>query len=148
MKKIEFSLRKFIAYTLPGIFFSIGGVFNEFFIAQMNVKQILASRILSIVIRIATSWIYGETRDMFLSFFKYHEKEGKNFKYWAVNTFCSVYFGGSLYLIILYVSGANHDQVKMALGTVLLVNAFLGYPYGILIDLSKKFFKVNKNNNP
>ncbi len=145
MTKLTFAIRRFASDTLPGVFISIGGgIVNEFFIAQMNFKQILISRLISLVVTFTTSWVYAETRDTFLNLFRYSEKEGKNFKYWVINTSCSMYFGGSLYLIILAISGVDQEQAKIALGNVLLVKAFVGYPYGIILDLSRKFFKADK----
>ena len=139
--KLIYNAKIYLSDTLPGVFISIsGGIFNEMFVAQMSFEQILSSRFLALLVRLITSRPYGMIRDLVLQLFKY--KKGENFKYWALNTLSSVFIGGSLYLIVLYVSGVNANQAAKALGVVKLGNAFVGYPYGIIMDFLRKKFKV------
>ncbi|OAN13834.1 hypothetical protein A3K86_13805 [Photobacterium jeanii] len=122
------------------IFSFITGMLIEVFISGMTLEQSLASRTLSIPINIAIAWPYGVFRDAMLRAGRRMSESG-----WmkSIADMCAyVLFQSPVYAGILFVVGADTDQIITAVASNAVVSGALGVVYGHFLDACRRMFKV------
>ncbi len=143
MSVIKFPLkyRNAAADTFAMVVFSFAaGMMIEIFISGMSFEQSLASRTLSIPVNIAIAWPYGMFRD-------YMIRTGMRFstKRWMKgfsDMVAYVLFQSPIYACILFVVGANFDQIVTAVTSNILVSGALGIVYGQFLEMCRRMFRV------
>ncbi len=112
---------------------------NEVFVAEMTPLQSLKARGIVTVVNALTARPYGKYRDFV--FEKAGINENTGFAKKAVtDTLTFTTFQAPLYGAILAVSGADLDQVIAGTATITAISSFLGRPYGVFLDIFRKFF--------
>ncbi|EAS62372.1 L-alanine exporter AlaE [Photobacterium angustum] len=143
MSVIKFPLkyRNAAADTFAMVVFSFAaGMMIEIFISGMSFEQSLASRTLSIPVNIAIAWPYGMFRD-------YMIRTGMRFstKRWMKgfsDMVAYVLFQSPIYACILFVVGANFDQIITAVTSNIVVSGALGIVYGQFLEMCRRMFRV------
>lgn len=143
MSVIKFPLkyRNAAADTFAMVVFSFAaGMMIEIFISGMSFEQSLASRTLSIPVNIAIAWPYGVFRD-------YMIRTGMRFstKRWMKgfsDMVAYVLFQSPIYACILFVVGANFDQIVTAVTSNIVVSGALGIVYGQFLEMCRRMFRV------
>ena len=143
MSVIKFPLkyRNAAADTFAMVVFSFAaGMMIEIFISGMSFEQSLASRTLSIPVNIAIAWPYGMFRD-------YMIRTGMRFstKRWMKgfsDMVAYVLFQSPIYACILFVVGANFDQIVTAVTSNIVVSGALGIVYGQFLEMCRRMFRV------
>ncbi|KJG40489.1 membrane protein [Photobacterium angustum] len=143
MSVIKFPLkyRNAAADTFAMVVFSFAaGMMIEIFISGMSFEQSLASRTLSIPVNIAIAWPYGMFRD-------YMIRTGMRFstRRWMKgfsDMVAYVLFQSPIYACILFVVGANFDQIITAVTSNIVVSGALGIVYGQFLEMCRRMFRV------
>lgn len=143
MSVIKFPLkyRNAAADTFAMVVFSFAaGMMIEIFISGMSFEQSLASRTLSIPVNIAIAWPYGMFRD-------YMIRTGMRFstRRWMKgfsDMVAYVLFQSPIYACILFVVGANFDQIVTAVTSNIVVSGALGIVYGQFLEMCRRVFRV------
>ncbi|KJF90286.1 L-alanine exporter AlaE [Photobacterium leiognathi] len=139
--KLPLKYRSAAADTFAMVVFSFAaGMMIEIFISGMSFEQSLASRTLSIPINIAIAWPYGVFRD-----FMIHQGTRISSKRWmkgVSDMVAYVLFQSPVYAGILFVVGANVDQIVTAVTSNILVSGALGVVYGQFLEMCRRMFRV------
>ncbi|PSV13680.1 L-alanine exporter AlaE [Photobacterium leiognathi] len=139
--KLPLKYRSAAADTFAMVVFSFAaGMMIEIFISGMSFEQSLASRTLSIPINIAIAWPYGVFRD-----FMIHQSTRISSKRWmkgVSDMVAYVLFQSPVYAGILFVVGANVDQIVTAVTSNILVSGALGVVYGQFLEMCRRMFRV------
>lgn len=143
MSVIKFPLkyRNAAADTFAMVVFSFAaGMMIEIFISGMSFEQSLASRTLSIPVNIAIAWPYGMFRD-------YMIRTGMRFstRRWMKgfsDMVAYVLFQSPIYACILFIVGANFDQIITAVTSNIVVSGALGIVYGQFLEMCRRMFRV------
>lgn len=146
LKWIFRALKVCSAYIISGLsigLLSLGAaVYVEYIYLEISIWPVIILRLLSLGSRLITAPIYGIIRDLFISFLKCTEEQV--IKLLIIDTLCSVIIGTSLYVIFIYVSGADVCQATKAIKIVFFAQIFTGWLNGGSIDYFKKLFHVYK----
>lgn len=136
-------IRKIIVDTVVMIVFStVAAMVVEVLISGMTLNQSAIARLIATPVNLLTAGIYGMFRDWML--FKMGVREGERFKREVSDTASFIIFQVPLYIGILAVSGADKDQIISACFVVTGFSAFIGGPYGIVLDFARKIFGVRQ----
>ncbi len=130
--------KQFLADTTASVTYSfvVGGL-NELFVAGMTWEQMLKSRGMATAVNVALGRPYGKFRDYVFQKTKTTEKSGFFRKFFAdVAAFAT--FWVPIYASILYLAGADRDQIMTACGTITAMSGVLGRPYGLYLDVIRK----------
>lgn len=139
------STRRMIADTVAMIAFSlIVGFFVEIVISGMTLAQSLQSRLTSIPANLITARPYGIYRDWVLKQFRASKEYP--IRTFVGDTIAFLTFQIPLYAVILLISGASPGQIVTACGTVVVISAISGRPYGYFLDLVRRIFGAGDRN--
>lgn len=134
------------AYIISGLsigLLSLGAaVYVEYIYLEISIWPVIILRLLSLASRLITAPVYGIIRDLFISSLKCTEEQVV--KLLIVDTLCAVIIGTSLYVIFIYVSGAEVCQAVKAIKIVFFAQIVTGWLNGKSIDYFKKLFHVYK----
>lgn len=139
--KGAFNVRSAAADVFAMVVFSfITGMMIEVFISGMSFDQSLASRMLSIPVNIAIAWPYGLYRDMILR--QGAKLSGNKWMRGLSDMLAYVSFQSPAYAGILFVVGADIDQIITAVSSNAVVTGALGVVYGQFLDRVRRAFRV------
>lgn len=135
-------MRRLVADTFSMILFStvFGGII-EFFIAGLTVGQVLQTRTSAIPAIILIARPYGIYRDWIFKAFRV-ENGVHRWKPILADAAAFVTFQMPVYIGVLALAGADPAQISAAVGSALIVMIVSGRPYGILLEWSRKLFRV------
>ena len=134
-------MRRFFADTVAMITFStIVGMVIEILVSGMTLGQSVQARLTAIPANLLTARLYGMFRDWVFKRMKAHG--GGQIRKAVADITAFVLFQVPLYATILGTSGANLRQIVTACGTVTVLSAFMGSPYGIFLDFSRWLFRI------
>ncbi|ODA36185.1 hypothetical protein A8L45_00855 [Veronia pacifica] len=122
------------------IFCFITGMCIEVFISGLTVEQSIQSRFISIPINVLIAWPYGFFRDKMIAIAT--SMSSKQRAKTAADFIAYVAFQSPIYMVILFVVGAEIDQIFTAVGANALVSGALGVVYGIFLEHCRRWFKV------
>ncbi|MDX1302044.1 L-alanine exporter AlaE [Photobacterium sp.] len=139
--KGQFNMRNAAADTFAMVLFSfVTGMMIEVFVSGMTFEQSLASRTLSIPVNIAIAWPYGVFRDYVLR--SGYCLSPSRWMKGLSDMVAYVLFQSPVYAGILWVVGADADQIMTAVTSSALVSGALGIVYGQFLDVCRRMFKV------
>jgi len=139
-------MRRFFVDTFAMITFStVVGMMIEIFISGMTLGQSMQARLTAIPVNLLTARLYGIFRDWILQVMR--TNEGGQVKKGIADILAFILFQVPLYAIILATSGANIRQIATACGTITILSAFMGRPYGIFLDFSRWLFRIKKQSS-
>ncbi|MCW8327474.1 L-alanine exporter AlaE [Photobacterium sp. SDRW27] len=139
--KGQFNVRNAAADTFAMVIFSfITGMLIEVFVSGMTFEQSLASRTLSIPVNIAIAWPYGVFRDYVIR--QGHRLSPTSWMKGLSDMVAYVLFQSPVYAAILWVVGADVDQIITAVTSNAFVSGMLGVVYGQFLDLCRRMFRV------
>ena len=139
--KGQFNMRNAAADTFAMVIFSfITGMLIEVFVSGMTLEQSLASRTLSIPVNIAIAWPYGVFRDYMLR--QGHRLSPTRWMKGLSDMVAYVLFQSPAYAGILWVVGADMDQIITAVTSSAFVSCALGVVYGQFLDICRRMFRV------
>ncbi|WP_299014470.1 L-alanine exporter AlaE [uncultured Photobacterium sp.] len=139
--KGQFNVRNAAADTFAMVIFSfVTGMLIEVFVSGMSFEQSLASRTLSIPVNIAIAWPYGVFRDFFVR--NGNRLSPTSWMKWLSDMVAFVLFQSPVYAGILWVVGADVDQIITAVTSNAVVSGMLGVVYGQFLDLCRRMFRV------
>ena len=141
-----FTDRRLFADTFAMIAFStVVGMVIEILISGMTLGQSVQTRLTAIPVNLLTARPYGMFRDWVFRLMRAHE--GGKVRKGIADTMAFVLFQAPLYVAILTISGANVRQIATACGTITILSAFMGRPYGIFLDFSRWLFRIKKQSS-
>lgn len=122
------------------LFCFFSGMLIEVFISGMTLQQSLASRTLSIPVNIAIALPYGLFRDWMM------RQTGR----WSTSRkvksltdlLAYVMFQSPVYAAILWVVGADWEQMVTAVSSNALISCAMGVVYGRFLDFCRRCFRV------
>lgn len=139
--KGQFNVRNAAADTFAMVIFSfITGMLIEVFVSGMTFEQSLASRTLSIPVNIAIAWPYGVFRDYVIC--QGHRLSPTSWMKGLSDMIAYVLFQSPVYAAILWVVGADMDQIITAVTSNAFVSGALGVVYGLFLDVCRRMFRV------
>ncbi|PSW18680.1 L-alanine exporter AlaE [Photobacterium sanctipauli] len=139
--KGQFNVRSAAADTFAMVIFSfITGMMIEIFVSGMTFEQSLASRTLSIPVNIAIAWPYGVFRDLVIR--QGMRLSGNGWMKAASDMVAYVMFQSPVYAAILFVVGADVDQIMTAVASNAVVSGALGVVYGQFLEMCRRMFRV------
>ncbi|UXI02179.1 L-alanine exporter AlaE [Photobacterium sp. TY1-4] len=139
--KGQFCVRNAAADTFAMVVFSFfTGMMIEIFISGMTFEQSLASRTLSIPVNIAIAWPYGVFRDYILR--SGYRLSPSSWMKGLSDMVAYVLFQSPVYAGILWVVGADVDQIVTAVTSNAFVSGLLGVVYGVFLDICRRAFRV------
>ena len=136
-----FCIRTAAADTFAMVVFCfISGMIIEIFISGMTFEQSLASRTLSIPVKLAIAWPYGMFRDFML-------RQGERVSSTSLmknmsDLLAYVLFQSPVYAAILFAVGASSDQILTAVTSYAVISCGMGVLYGYFLDMCRKWFRV------
>ncbi len=138
-----YPLRRFVADTIAMIVFSTStGMLIEIFLSGMSFGQSLQARLTAIPANTITARPYGMFRDWVIRVSG--ATKGGQVRKAISDIIAFILFQVPLYATILLTAGANPRQIATACGTVTILSAFMGRPYGIFLDFVRLLFKARK----
>lgn len=139
--KGRFNVRNAAADTFAMVIFCfITGMMIEVLVSGMTFEQSLASRTLSIPVNIAIAWPYGVFRDYVIR--QGHRLSAGSWMKSLSDMVAYVLFQSPVYAAILWVVGADLEQIITAVTSNALVSGILGMIYGQFLDLCRRMFRV------
>ena len=139
-------MRRFFADTFAMITFStVVGMVIEILVSGMTLGQSVQARLTAIPANLLTARLYGMFRDWMFRLVR--ANEGGQVRKGIADILAFVLFQVPLYATILATSGANVRQIATACGTVTILSAFMGRPYGIFLDFSRWLFRIKKQSS-
>ena len=110
----------------------------EYFIAGMESKEVLKSRIYASGYHLLFSRPYGKFRQWYADLWHADYNSSKRKKL-LVDTSAMIMTQTPVYSAILYLSGASLKEIAVALPTGLTVGMLSGRPFGYVLDRWRKF---------
>jgi len=136
--------RKFLADTLAMITFSIiVKVFVELIVAKVTLLEYLGSCVVGTAINLIIGRPYGWLRDKVFAVFV--KANAGRMKKLIVDTLIFVATQMPIYFLLLLCIGVDFKKILVACTTLTVIIPFLaGRPYGVVLDLFRRFFKINQ----
>ncbi|RYH02111.1 L-alanine exporter AlaE [Salipiger sp. IMCC34102] len=123
--------RLFVVDTLATVlFFTAVASFSELFIAGLEAKEVLATRILMVPIMIATARPYTGWRDWLLE----RAAPRNRITTTLVDIGAFLTFQGPVYGATLLLAGAELAELGAALGSALVFMILLARPFGLFVE--------------
>ncbi len=130
-------MRKTLVDTLASIvFFTTVAALTELFIAGMEPREVLVTRLVMIPIMIATGRPYGAYRDWFFA------RTGPTVG-WSrtlIDILAFITFQLPVYGVTLAVAGASAAEIATLLPTTALMMILLSRPFGAYLDWARRVF--------
>ena len=137
-------MRRFLSDSIAMITFStVVAMVIEVLISGMTLGQSVHTRLIAVPVNLATGWLYGVFRDWLFQLTNTNPATASWTKKTILDTSAFTVFQMPLYAGILYVSGANLQQILTACGVATLSVAPLGRPYGIFLEYVRRIFQVS-----
>ena len=137
-------MRHYLADTIAMVVFStVCGAFIEVIIAGLSFDQSMRIRLAAIPVMLFAGRPYGIYRDWLLKLLG--DENSGQLKVAIIDTFANLTFQMTLYLILLFLSGATIIQTVKAGVSILLFLVISGRPYGIFLIYCRKMFGVSDN---
>ncbi|MBO1075511.1 L-alanine exporter AlaE [Roseomonas marmotae] len=136
-------VRRYLADTFALVVFSVAvGAFVEIVIAGLTFEQSARVRAAAIPVALLTGRPYGIYRDWL---FRLLARNGTEpCRAVLIDTLANLSFQVPLYAAILAWNGASLQQISMAAGSILLLLALTGRPYGVFLMWCRKFLGVDR----
>ena len=130
--------RMFLADTFSMILFStVLCMTIEIFLAGLTFGQSVTARIAAVPTNILTGRAYGLYRDWLFRFFRM--REDSFFQAAVVDTAAFLSFQVPLYGVVLMIAGASFRQMVVSAGSMTLIFALAGRPYGVFLQACRKW---------
>lgn len=134
-------VRRFLSDAFAMVVFSFAvGMAVEVLISGLTVSQSLHARLSAIPVNLVTARPYGWFRDRVLSLAR--AERGGWLRKTAVEVAAFVAFQVPVYMSILLLAGASARQILTSCATLAALSAFMGRPYGVFLDFSRRLFGV------
>lgn len=131
-------MRAYLVDTLAGLlFFTVVAGFSEFVIAGLSWQQVLVSRLTTVPVLFVTGWPYGLWRDRLL--IRLWASGRGQMRDLVVDTIAFVSFQVPVYIGILFLVGAEPDEMFRALGSAIVLMIALSRPYGLFLDCFRRW---------
>lgn len=128
----------FLADTLSMILFStVLCMAIEIFLAGLTFGQSVIARIAAVPTNILTGRAYGLYRDWLFRISRM--REDSFFQAAVVDTAAFLSFQVPLYGIVLMIAGASFRQMVVSAGSMTLIFALAGRPYGVFLQACRKW---------
>lgn len=111
----------------------------EHYIAHMENEQVLRTRMCAIAAHLLLGRPYGKFRDWWAKTLHVDASSPRLAKY-LTDSSARVLYQIPVYPVVLFISGADWENGKVAYPTSLVIGAFTGIAYGYCLDLWRKFF--------
>jgi hypothetical protein len=139
MHKVFLSARKAFVDTLAMIVFATASSMPvEIFILGMSLEQSAKARLVAVPINLLAGRPYGIFRDWVLRKMT-AENEGR-FKKGLADTVSYACWQVPQYTLVLTISGANLRQIAVACVITAIFAIFVGWGYGLFLDLVRWLF--------
>lgn len=136
-------MRRFLSDTFAMITFStVVGMAIEILIAGMTLGQSVQARMTAVIPNLITARPYGMFRDWV--FRETRAETGPELRKTIADIMTFACFQVPLYAIILWSTGASSRQIVTACGSVTILSAFMGRPYGLFLEFSRWLFKAKE----
>jgi hypothetical protein len=134
-------VRKYLADTSALIVYStVAGAFVEMVVAGLTFEQCLRARLTAVPIIFITGRPYGVYRDWLWRLLGAENGVARRRVIADTTAFAS--FQLPVYWIVLIIAGATFWQIAAASVTAIIVLLVSGRPYGALLDLFRKLFRL------
>ncbi len=134
-------MRRYFADTVAQVVFStIVGAFVEIFVAGLTPWQSAGVRLAAIPVILFIGRPYGIYRDWL---FGLTDGNSNLMKATAVDTFANVSFQIPIYCVLLAINGATVSQIVSAAGSIVVISALSGRPYGLFLEWCRKLFRIS-----
>lgn len=131
-------LRMFLADTLSMTLFStVLCMTIEILLAGLTLGQSITARVAAVPTNILTGRAYGLYRDCIFRLFRM--REDSFFQAAVADTAAFLSFQVPLYGIVLMIAGASFRQMVVSAGSMTLIFALAGRPYGIFLQACRKW---------
>ncbi len=122
------------------LFCFITGMLIEILISGMTLQQSLASRTLSIPVNIAIALPYGLFRDWMIR--QSSRLSTSKLSKSITDLLAYVMFQSPVYAMILWVVGADWEQMMTAVSSNAVISCAMGVVYGRFLDFCRRCFRV------
>ncbi|HEV2503581.1 MAG TPA: L-alanine exporter AlaE [Mesorhizobium sp.] len=134
-------MRRYFADTVAQIVFStIVGAFVEIVVAGLTPWQSMGVRLAAIPVILFVGRPYGIYRDWL---FAVTAGNSNQLKAAAVDTVANISFQIPIYCVLLAINGATIPQIVSASGSIVVISALSGRPYGLYLVWCRKLFGVS-----
>ena len=142
LRTIKKEARGYAVDTSAGlIFYNPLQAANEYFIAGLEPKEVLSTRLGMSVVGLFASRPYGKFREYWAKRCKTNPDSSRLRKF-ITDASGSLIFYAPIYSAILGISGASSEEIALALPVGMTTAIITGRPYGWFLDKWRKTFRV------
>ncbi|WP_439121710.1 L-alanine exporter AlaE [Marivita sp.] len=124
-------MKAFVVDTLVTVtFFTFVAGLTEFFIAGMEMRQVVIARLVMVPVMILTGRPYGLWRDWVLL----KTRAKRKVTTILADVFAFLTFQVPVYVATLLVAGASLAEIKTAVGAAILFMILLSRPFGLFLE--------------
>ena len=135
-------LRRVLSDAFAMVVFSFAvGLAVETLISGLTLSQSLHARFSAVPVNFITARPYGWFRDKVL--WSAQAESGGLLRKTAAEVVAFGAFQIPIYFVILLFSGASAAQIATSCATLAALSAFMGRPYGVFLDFSRRLFSVS-----
>ncbi|WP_379068995.1 L-alanine exporter AlaE [Mesorhizobium sp. UC22_110] len=133
-------MRRYLADTVAQIVFStIVGAFVEIVVAGLTPWQSAGVRLAATPVILFIGRPYGIYRDWLFRLTGAHSSQLGAI---GVDTVANVSFQIPVYCVLLAINGATASQIVSAAGSIVVISALCGRPYGLFLQWCRKLFRL------
>jgi len=134
-------MRTTIVDTLASIvFFTTVAALTELFVAGMEPREVLTTRLIMVPLMLVTGRPFGIYRDWVFA----NTAPTSGWSRALVDVFAFLTFQLPVYAATLFVAGASLAQIATLLPATALLMALLSRPYGVYLETVRKVFGTQK----
>ncbi len=132
-------MRLVIVDTLATIvFFTTAAATMELFVAGMEPREVLITRLINMPLMFLTGRPYGAWRDWFFRTTKPTVSWSKT----IIDALAFVSFQLPIYAVTLLIAGADRQEILILLSTTAVLMLFLSRPFGIFLETARRWAGV------
>lgn len=137
-RPLKHDLRRFAADTTALLsFFTLTGIINERWIADMSWSEVLNARVLGAVLMVPVARPYGLWRDWLLQ-----RARPDKISHFVWDALALMSFQAPLYAAIIFISGASGRSLLFGVAGAVVMMLVLGRPYGVYLTWVRNRFGV------
>lgn len=115
---------------------------NEYFIAGMELDEVLSTRGGMVVTNMFIGRPYGKFRDFWARKVMRADANSSRLKKWATDITAPIMFYAPVYAAMMKMSGASWEETGTALATGMTIVTLSGRPYGWFLDKCRRIMGV------
>ena len=142
MLKPNGKLRRFIVDTVATVcFFTIVAAVTELYVAGMEPREVLKTRLIMMPMMVITGRPYGAWRDWFFNTTKPTVSWSKT----IIDALAFISFQLPIYALTLIIAGADKNQVVVLLTSTAILMLIVSRPFGVYLETVRHWAGVSNS---